>query len=373
MAQPTSMISVAVIGAGVIGTRHAEIVISCPDTKLLCIVDPGPSARAVASTLGVPHFETLQHMLAVKECTPDAAIVCTPSTTHVSISQDLLAAGIHVLVEKPISTTIASGQELVDTLRDLRQHEQTDHEDVKSSPRLMVGHHRRFNPYVTATKRAIDANVVGRVIAISGLWTTCKPAAYFAPPTAWRAQMASGGGPILTNFVHEIDVLQYLLGPVTRVHAEQTLSQRAHDVEEGAAIMLRFASGVVGTFVVSDATPSAHNFESATGENPLIPQQRRDVLRIFGAEGTLSMGDMHVSTYEHGREKSWSSALAISRLDVAEEQVPFDEQMKHFVNVIRGVETPRCTAEDGLSALRVCDAIKQAIATSLPVEVTQHL
>nr|POF03909.1 scyllo-inositol 2-dehydrogenase (nad(+)) [Quercus suber] len=373
MAQPTA-IRVAVIGVGSIGPRHAESVVSCPDTRLLCIVDPAPSAHPIAQTLGVPRFDSLQQMLTVEHCIPDAAIVCTPSNTHVPVSQELLAVGIHILVEKPISTTAAAGQQLVDTLRQLHRIEHANHDqNVSKSPRLIVGHHRRFNPYVTATKRAIDANVIGRVIAISGLWTTYKPASYFEPPAAWRAQAASGGGPVLTNLVHEIDVLQYLLGPVTRVHAEQTPSQRAHDVEEGAAVLLRFASGVVGTFLVSDATPSAHNFESATGENPTIPQQRRDVLRVFGAEGTLSMGDMQITRYGEGEEKSWSSELAVSQLEVAEEQVPFDEQLKHFVNVIRGVETPRCSAEDGLSALRVCEAIKRAIVTCLPVDVIQHV
>ncbi len=153
-----------------------------------------------------------------------------------------------------------------------------------------------------------------------------------------------------------------------RVYAEQTMSQRSHEVEEGAAILLRFASGVVGTFILSDATPSPHFFESATGENPTIPQFGKDVYRIFGTEGTLSVGDMMVTTCLPDDAKSWTSRLCESRLVVAP-VVPFDEQIKHFVRVVRREEEPRCSGEDGLNALKVCEAIKTALTTKLPVDI----
>ena len=145
----------------------------------------------------------------------------------------------------------------------------------------------------------------------------------------------------MINLIHEVDILQYLLGPITRVHAEQTLSQRKHEVEEGAAILLRFASGVVGTFLLCDATPSEHNFESATGENPIIPKAGVDCYRIFGTDGSLSVGDMRLNVNPVGLEKSWSNSLCESTLEV-DEAIPFDEQVSHFVQVISGREEPRC-------------------------------
>ena len=75
------------------------------------------------------------------------------------------------------------------------------------------------------------------------------------------------------------------------------MSQRGHEAEEGAAILLRFKSGVVGTVILSDALPSPYNFEAATGENPLFPKAGKDIYRIFGTEATLSVGDMKVYTY----------------------------------------------------------------------------
>ncbi|TKA26185.1 hypothetical protein B0A50_04682 [Salinomyces thailandicus] len=354
--EPPKTTSIAIIGTGVIGPRHAQSVVNCTATTLLCLVDPNPSAIQAANKFQTPLHSSIEDMIQAGP-RPDAAIVCTPNKTHVAISQTLLKAGIHVLVEKPLSTTVPSGRELVSTAKLTGKH-------------LLVGHHRRFNPYVTATKQALLAHQIGTPIAISGLWATYKPREYFQPPTEWHAQ-AGDGGPILINLIHEVDLLQYLLGPITRVHAEQTLSQRrgrGHTAEEGAAILLRFASGVVGTFILSDAVPSPHTFEQGTGENPLFPQSGRDFYRIFGSEGTLSVGDMRVWRYGEGVEKSWRSGLEGVEVAVGGE-VPFDEQVAHFARVVRGAEEPRCTGEDGLSALVVCEAVKRAMDSGVAVDI----
>ncbi|KAK5130852.1 hypothetical protein LTR08_001624 [Meristemomyces frigidus] len=345
-------IAIAVIGSGLIGPRHAKSVVECLDATLFCFVDPNPSAQDVAASFDVPLFASVSEMLRANK-RPEAAIVCTPNSTHVSISKELLEAGVNVLIEKPLSTTISGGRELVETAKSSGNH-------------LLVGHHRRFNPYVTATKRALADGIIGQVVAVSGLWVTYKPPSYFQAPAEWRAK-AGSGGPILINLIHEVDTLQYLLGPIARVHAEKTLSQRGHEAEEGAAILLRFVSGVVGTLILSDATPSPYNFEAATGENPLFPKAGKDVYRIFGAEGTLSVGDMKVYRYD-GKDKSWTSELDESTLEV-DDAVPFDEQVKHLVRVVQGQEQPRCTGEDGLQAVVVCDAIKRALAQGGAVDI----
>ncbi|TKA83847.1 hypothetical protein B0A55_00114 [Friedmanniomyces simplex] len=324
-----------------------------PDAALLCLVDPSPVAKPLAIDLGVPWYGSVQEMLQARDI-PDAAIVCTPNSTHVSISIELLKAGVHVLVEKPIATTIADAHQLVDFAR-------------SSGKKLLVGHHRRFNPYITATKRALSEKAIGKVIAVSGLWTAYKPASYFEGPGAWRTK-AGNGGPLLINMIHEIDLLHYLFGPITRVHAERTIPQRGHESEEGAAILLRFASGVVGTFLLSDATPSPHNFEGGTGENPMVTKTGKDFYRIFGSAGTLSVGDMQISRFTEGQPKSWSSSFEESTVAVGSE-IPFDEQVSHLVRVVRGGEEPRCTGEDGLRALVVVDAIKCATVSEHAVSV----
>lgn len=346
-------IKIAIIGTGLIGPRHAKSVSASPNVALHCFVDPRAEAAAIAESFRVPWYESVQAMLQ-GEIHPEAAMVCTPNHTHVAVATELLRAGIHVLVEKPLATSIEDGRNLIEIAKGSNRH-------------LIAGHHRRFNPYVTTAKQALEQGTIGRPIAISGIWATYKPDSYFAPPTEWRAGVT--GGPILINLVHDLDILQYLLGPISRVHAEKALSTRGNQAEEGAAILLRFASGVVGTFILSDASPSAHNFESGTGENPAIPRMGKDFYRIFGSEGTLSVGDMKVSGYGDGKEKSWTSLLDEKVLSVGQ-QVPFDEQVANFVAVVRGLAQARCTGADGLSALVVCDAVRQAMESGMPVDIS---
>lgn len=108
----TQPIKIAVVGSGFIGPRHAEAIISNPDTELACLVDPNPATQAVAERLKCPLFVSVTAMMA-SSFKPDAAIVCTPNHIHVPISKELLDGGLHVLCEKPISVDVAGGQELV--------------------------------------------------------------------------------------------------------------------------------------------------------------------------------------------------------------------------------------------------------------------
>jgi predicted dehydrogenase len=104
-------VKIAVVGTGLIGPRHAQAVQKDGEAELTCIVDPNPAAEAVAGRLGVPLYPNVEAMLRTERC--DAAIVCTPNHTHVAISQELLEGGVHVLVEKPISTDGDSAKQLV--------------------------------------------------------------------------------------------------------------------------------------------------------------------------------------------------------------------------------------------------------------------
>lgn len=346
--QPTTF---AVIGTGLVGPRHAAAIVKMPTSKLVCIVDPSPAAKAVATELDVTLFASVADMLA-SPIKPQAAIICTPNNTHVSISKILLDAGVSVLCEKPIAADPAAATEILDHVK-------------QSEAKFAVAHHRRFNKYVRATKSALPS--LGRIVAVSGLWTLYKPPAYFEGVGEWRKDGANGG-PILINLVHDVDVLQFLLGPIVRVSAEETIKQRAFNAEEGAAVLLRFQSGCVGTLVVSDAVPSPHNFESGTGENPNIPVRGMDFYRIFGTEASLSVPDMKRWSYD-GREKTWTEELKEESLIVEDSKIPFELQVEQFVRVVRGLEKPMCSGEDAVRALIVVEAVKKAMKEGVAVEI----
>ncbi|KAJ5123143.1 hypothetical protein N7448_009240 [Penicillium atrosanguineum] len=345
-------IDVAVIGVGLIGPRHCRTVKESNEARLVAIVDLQPSTAKVAEEFGAAHYTSVQDLIRSSD-KPDAAIICTPNHTHASLAKELAAAGIHVLIEKPVSVDISSGRELVEILN-------------QSGVKALVGHHRRFNPYVIAAKEAISSGSLGDITAISGMWTTYKPEDYFDVPAAWRR--GKSGGVVLINLIHEVDILHHLFGPITRVHAESTKSRRGYEAEEGAAIVFRFRSGVVGTFVISDNVPSPHNFESGTGEIPLIPKAGADFYRIFGTGASLSVPDMTKWSYDGAPVKSWNEKLSQESLEVTP-AVPFEKQFSHFVRVIHGEEDPSCSAGAGLAALMVCEAVRESLQTGQTVEI----
>ncbi|KAJ4390848.1 hypothetical protein N0V93_004447 [Gnomoniopsis smithogilvyi] len=362
---PQPKVKIAVIGAGEIGPRHARAVKSNPDAQLVCLVDPNPIAIRAATQLGTTYCPTIQAMLSSPTRKPDAAIVCVPNHLHVEIATELLSAGVNVLCEKPLTVDSASGRTLVEHAAAMKVH-------------LLTAHHRRFNPYVIAAKRIIDrdTNSIGQITAVSGLWTLYKPKDYFDAPMEWH-RSAESGGPVMINLIHDIDVLHYLLGSkVKRVAAFETTKQRKYPAEEGGAIILHFENGVVGTFLLSDAVVSDHAFEMGTGENPIMPQTGKDVYRIFGTEGTLSVPDLRRTFYAEGLQKSWSSEISqlTDKLEdiLSEEErgkVPFELQVNHLVKVVKGEEQPVCSGEDGLAAVKVAEAVKKALSSGEVVQV----
>jgi Oxidoreductase family, NAD-binding Rossmann fold len=108
----TTAMPIAIIGCGLIGPRHALAVQKVPSASLSCIVDPSPAAQAVADSFKVPYFSSITAMTAALD-KPEAAIICTPNHTHADLGKELLDAGVHILVEKPIATESASGRDLV--------------------------------------------------------------------------------------------------------------------------------------------------------------------------------------------------------------------------------------------------------------------
>ncbi|KAL4809494.1 hypothetical protein BDV18DRAFT_157249 [Aspergillus unguis] len=368
---------VIVIGAGLIGPRHAQSIQAHPDTILAAFVDPSPAAIDVAATFNVPCYASLQALLDSKDPKPDAAIVCTPNHTHVPIALELLHNGVYnILLEKPISDSLESAEKLLAELTSLKQ-------DKSKKVNILVGHHRRFNPYVQSTKSLLDSNSLGNIIAVNGLWTLLKPPSYFQGIGSWRADKEKGGV-LGINLIHDVDVLHYLFGPIIRVFAEGTTPQRSnaassldeknHTAEEGCAITLRFASGVVGTFLICDGVPSPLNFETGTGENPTIPgvsEGASDCYRIFGSRASLSVPDMTRWSYDSvPGEKGWNSRLDVQRKDVeGKDEKPFDRQWRHFVKVLHGEEEVACAVGDGVQALRVVRAVKDSMESGKVVDV----
>ena len=183
-------VTIAIAGfSGRIGVRHTQHVLDSSETDLIALIDPGPNAANVAAKMApsVPFFKTVTEMLSnLGDRKPHAAIVCVPNNLHVPVAKELVAAGIDILVEKPLTDSIDDGKSL---LEDVEKH----------GVKLLVGHHKRFNFYSIATKTILDSGILGDITAVSALWMGYKSDEYYDVP--WRRSKSQGGGVILNNFV----------------------------------------------------------------------------------------------------------------------------------------------------------------------------
>ncbi|PQE24295.1 quinate utilization oxidoreductase protein [Rutstroemia sp. NJR-2017a BVV2] len=354
-------VSIALIGSGLIGPRHAQSILRNPQSVLHSLTDPAPHAIEIARSLSTPYHDAISSLLSSAPL-PTAVLICTPNSTHVPISISCIEAGIkYVLVEKPISTSIQEGIKLLSVAEE-------------KGAVILVGHHRRFNPYLISTKAELDSGKLGRVIAVQGIWALKKPQSYFSGIGEWRRNGESGGV-VLINLIHEVDLLQYLLGKVVTVSAFESEKTRGYDAEEGCAIILRFETGVVGSFLLSDAVPSPWNFEAGTGENPSIPKVDQNdgtggFYRILGTKGSVSVPDMVRFSYEDGKgESAWNDVLSRGEIRVNESIVPFDEQIENLVQVVKEGKEPVCSGKEGLSAMIVCEAVRRSMKCGETVRI----
>jgi predicted dehydrogenase len=342
-----SALRIGVVGTGAIGRRHAHHCIDEPSTVLAGIVDPATSATAFANELGVRHYPSVEEMLDSQDV--DGIIVAVPTQLHRDIALSIIERGIHVLIEKPITAQPDEAAELISAAR-------------STGAKVLVGHHRRHNPIVLRARELVN-HELGRLLAVNVIWAVLKPDSYFEPE--WRR--CAGAGPVLTNLVHDVDLLRFICGEVTSVTALSTASARHHSVEDTVAGLLRFESGALGTLVGSDASPSPWSWDANSGENPMFPISRENSYRFLGTEGSLEFPDLHLWRYCVDGEAGWTRPITRESRVVTGADA-YRRQLQHFCRVIRNEEEPLVSGDEGLRSLQLALAILHAAATGQSVD-----
>ena len=342
---------IAVAGAGAIGLAHIGVARASASCCLSAVVDPAPAARAHAAAAGVPLYASLAELLANDR--PDGVILATPNALHVPQALACIAAGLPVLLEKPIAPTLAEGQRLVDAVD-------------QAGALLLVGHHRAHSPIMAKAREVIASGVLGRLVAVTGSAMFFKPDAYFAD-APWRRE--PGGGPILINMIHEVHNLRMLCGEIVAVQAFASQAARGFAVKDTVAISLRFAGGALGSFMLSDTAACARSWEQTSQENKAYPSyDDEDCYVIAGTEGSLSVPTMRRKIYPRGSDRSWWQPFEVG-VEALLRADPIERQLEHFGAVVRGQAAPLVTARDGLANLRVTEAIVAAARTGRTVEL----
>ncbi len=343
------VLQLAVVGAGLIGRRHIELIQTGARCHLCAVVDPSPVSVALASSLGVPHFARLEDLFARQTFRkPDGVILATPNQLHVPGALLCAQHEVSALIEKPVADSLEAGRQLLDALE-------------KNPVAMLVGHHRRHSRTLQLAKRTIVSGRLGRVVTVMGSAQFYKPDSYFEQGD-WRKE--AGGGPILINLIHELDSLRYLCGEIEAVHAIGSNAVRGFAVEDSVVMTLKFSSGALGTFTLSDTVASPRSWEQTSGEDAAYPRYpTEDCYFIAGTLGALAVPTMRTWTYaQGGREPGWwtpfvEQTLALHGID------PLAAQLAHFCDLLEGKAEPIITVADALQSLLAVEAVRRSIAT----------
>jgi len=342
---------IAVAGAGYIGLAHMGVARSSATVTLSAVVDPSPAAKATADAAGVPLYSSLAELFAKDK--PDGVVLATPNQLHVPHAMESMAAKVPMLLEKPIAQTVAEAETLVKAA-----------DEAKAT--ILIGHHRAHSPIMAKAKQVVDSGVLGRIVGVMGSATFFKPDHYFAD-APWRREL--GAGPILLNMIHEVHNLRMLCGDIVAVQAFTSHAVRGFPVEDTVSISMRFASGALGTFLLSDTAACAKSWEQTSQENKAYPSyDDEDCYTVCGTNGSLSVPTMRIKTYPRAEDRSWWKPFEVGVVGMVRDD-PIKHQMEHFGAVVRGEAAPLVSARDGLANLRVTEAIVAAAKTGTTVEI----
>ncbi len=335
----TAPVKIVLVGAGLIGKRHAKILQTLPETELTAIIDPTDDAQKFAQDVNSRFYRNIEEAFASERF--DGCILATPTPLHVEQGMFCIKHQCPMLIEKPIATSADAALQLV---------ELSEQHDIP----ILVGHHRRYNPLILKAKQLIAQGEIGEVRAIQAVCWFYKPDKYF-DDASWRK--LKGAGPISVNLAHDIDLLQFLCGDIISVQAQATQSQRGFENEDVAAALLQFSNGAIGTISVSDSVVSPWSWEMTSGENPAYHQTTQNSYYIGGSKGALSVPDLKL--WQHQQQPDWfspilSQSVAYQALD------PLVNQMKHFADVIQKQAKPFIDGRQGYKTLRVIEAIQQS-------------
>lgn len=346
-------VRIAFIGAGIMGRHHLAVAERNPEIEIAGVAEFNPETRETLAAKGIPTFVDHKHMLAAVK--PDGVVISTPNAYHAPAAIDCVEAGAVPLIEKPVADTLDAGLRLRDALKGT---------DLPA----LVGHHRRHNPIIAAAAAHVQAGGLGRVLALNGMWLRRKPDEYYKE--AWKTDPALGGGTLLINAIHDVDSLRAICGEIDTVQAMTSSASRGLAVEDTAAVLLRFESGALGTFVISDNVVAPWCWEMTSQEDPRFAWQPEDCYVICGTEGSLSVPTLETWTNSPngGRDATF---IRRKLYHVAAESMEL--QMAHFVRVIRREEPPLVGVNSALGTLAATLAVSLSAKRGTAIRIADLL
>lgn len=350
------VIRFGIIGCGRISKRHAEAIALCQMTELATVCDIVPNkmdaaidtymraANGAQRNVAQPSLIDDYHQLLKREDI-NAVVICTESGYHAAIALDALNAGKHVLVEKPLALSTSDADAMIKLAEE-------------KGLKLGVCHQNRFNPPVQQLRQALEQGRFGKLIygVASIRWN--RDENYYAQ-APWRGTWEHDGGTLMNQCIHNIDLLQWMLGDVDHVYAQTDRYLRQIQAEDTGLAVIRFNNGAMGI---------------VEGTSCVYPKNLEETLSVFGATGTACLGGLAVNTIEtwHFADMAQDeiNLVRMASGDVDSVYGRGHEPLYHnFALAVQGIERLHIDGKEGKRAMEIVLAIYKSSRTGQPVRL----
>jgi UDP-N-acetyl-2-amino-2-deoxyglucuronate dehydrogenase len=333
-----------IIGAGAISPLHIYGIDACEGARLAAIADVSEErARAIGQERDIPWYTDYHEMLA----DPDVDVVCilTPSGLRAPVCIDAARAGKHIVAEKPLEVTL----EKVDSIIT---------ECDKAHVNLAVIFQIRFLPGVVAVHKAVAEGRLGKLI-LGDAYVKWHRAQDYYDSATWRGTWAlDGGGALMNQGVHYVDLLQWMMGPVETItgHIDTLVRQRI-EVEDTAVACLKFANGALGVI------------EACTSAKAGVPAR----LEIRGEKGTVVIEDGNVVTWDvEGEEGFVAESVDTgsgSTNPMAITSLGHEAQIRDMVDAINEGRPPIVDGREARKAIEIISGVYRSSQTGMPIKL----
>lgn len=337
----------AIIGCGRISLKHFDAIERHrDDMELAAVCDIDANVLAAHSErYHVPGFSTLSELLVNVDC--DLVTICTPSGLHPQMVIEAAKAGRHVMTEKPMATRWQDGLAMI-------------HACDEANRRLFVIKQNRRNATLQLLKRALDEKRFGKIymVHLNVFWT--RPQAYY-DSAKWRGTWEMDGGAFMNQASHYVDLLEWLIGPISDVQAMTGTLARDIEVEDTGVLNVRWRNGALGSMAVTMLT---------------YPQNLEGSITIIGEKGTARVGGVAVNEiqiWNFSEPRDYDTSIKDASYTTTS-VYGFGHPLyyKNVIDVLRGTAEPETDGREGLKSLEVLIAAYRSArdnrTISLPLE-----
>ena len=333
----------ALVGSGAIAPTHARVITSLAGAELAGVYSRSAhSGQALAEQFGCAFYQDYEVMLA--DGLIDAVVICTPSGTHAQFAIAAACAGKHVIVEKPLEISLAQADAMIAACEE-------------NGVQLGCVFQRRFSPGVMKLKELLTEGRLGKLL-YAGCYAKLYRSQEYYDSGAWRGTWdLDGGGVLMNQGIHYVDLLQYLAGPVADVTARcATLGHERIEVEDTATALINFASGALGII------------EATTNAWPGLVSR----IDLYGSEGTAVIENdelvyISLKSGEEFRSRPIDAQAGVSSPAVADDC--HAAQYRQIIADLAACQPLSVDGREGRKALEIILAVYRSSVTGQQVKL----